>query len=147
MENFTKFTERHLNQSVFLVRDSSASISLWILRNFSEQLFYKQKQSSGDVLLKGVLRDFAKFRWKHLCQCLFFNKSCRPQVCNSVRKETLAQVFSCEFSGIFKNAYYYRTPVVAASVENTYEGLPGFCCMKDLPNTIFERKSASSKAV
>ena len=52
---------------------------------------------------KGVLRNFAKFTGKHLCQSLFF------------KKETLAQVFSCEFCGIFKNTFFYRTPLVAAS--------------------------------
>ena len=31
-------------------------------------------------------------------------------------KETLVQVFSCEFFEIFKNTFPYRTPLVAASV-------------------------------
>ena len=30
-------------------------------------------------------------------------------------KETLAQVFSSEFCEIFKNTYFYRIPLVAAS--------------------------------
>ena len=33
-----------------------------------------------------------------------------------IEKETLAQVFSCEFWEIFKNTFFYRTPLVAASV-------------------------------
>ena len=32
------------------------------------------------------------------------------------KKETLAQVFSCEFCAISKITFYYRTPLVAASV-------------------------------
>ena len=32
-----------------------------------------------------------------------------------LRKRILAQVFSCEFCEIYKNTFYYRTPVVAAS--------------------------------
>ena len=32
-----------------------------------------------------------------------------------IKKETLAQVFSCEFCEISKNTFYYRTPLVAAS--------------------------------
>ena len=40
---------------------------------------------------KSVLRNFAKFTGKHLCQSLFFNKVAG----------TLAQVFSCEFYEIF----------------------------------------------
>ena len=36
--------------------------------------------------------------------------------CNhDFKKETLAQVFSCEFCEISKNTFYYRTPLVAAS--------------------------------
>ena len=32
-----------------------------------------------------------------------------------LRKKTLAQVFSCEFCEIYKNTFYYRTPLMAAS--------------------------------
>ena len=32
-----------------------------------------------------------------------------------IKKETLAQVFSCEFWEIFKNTFSYRTNPVAAS--------------------------------
>ena len=35
--------------------------------------------------------------------------------CNFIKKETLAQVFSCEFCEISKNTFFYRTPLVAAS--------------------------------
>ena len=41
--------------------------------------------------------------------------------CNFVKKEALAQVFSCEFCEISKNTFSYRTPPVAVSVfNNTY---------------------------
>ena len=39
-----------------------------------------------------------------------------PRTCNFIKKETLAQVFSCEFCEISKNIFSYRTPPVAASV-------------------------------
>ena len=55
---------------------------------------YQQKQSSRGVLEKGVLRNFVKFTGKHLCQSLFFNKVAGL---NFIKKETLEQVFSCEF--------------------------------------------------
>ena len=35
--------------------------------------------------------------------------------CNFIKKETLAQVFSCEFCEISKNTFFYRTPLAAAS--------------------------------
>ena len=35
--------------------------------------------------------------------------------CNFIKKETLAQVFSCEVCEISKNNFFHRTPLVAAS--------------------------------
>ena len=58
---------------------------------------------------KGFLRNFAEFTGKHLCQKLFF------KACNVIKKESLVQVFSCEFCEISKNTFFYRTPAVAAS--------------------------------
>ena len=56
---------------------------------------------------KGVLRNLAKFTGRHLCQSLFFNKvaGLRPQACNFIKKETLAQVFSCKFCEICENIF------------------------------------------
>ena len=54
---------------------------------------------------KGVLRNFTKFTGKHLCQSLFFNKVA-GQACNFIKKETLAQVFPCEFCEISKNIFF-----------------------------------------
>ena len=53
---------------------------------------------------KGVLRNFEKFTGKHLCQSLIFNKVAGA-ACNLIKKETLAQVFSCEFCEISKNIF------------------------------------------
>ena len=55
---------------------------------------------------KDVLRKFAKFTGKHL--------HLRPATLS--KKETLAQVFSCEFSEISKRTFFYKTPLVAASI-------------------------------
>ena len=73
---------------------------------------------------KGVLRNFAKFTGKHLCQRLFLNNvaGLRPNACNFIEKETLPLVFSCEFHEISKNTFLHRAPLVAAS---TYT-LPSF---------------------
>ena len=37
-------------------------------------------------------------------------------VCNFIKKETLAEVFSCEFCEISKSTFLHRTPLVTASV-------------------------------
>ena len=52
-------------------------------------------------------KHFTKFTGKYLCQVSFLVKL--------QKKDTLAQVFSFEFYEIFKNTYFYRTPLVAAS--------------------------------
>ena len=62
---------------------------------------------------KGVLRNFAKFTEKHLCQSLFF-----------IKKEALAQVFSYEFCGISRNMFSYKNPPVAASGIETINTRP-----------------------
>ena len=38
------------------------------------------------------------------------------EACTFIKKETLTQVFSCEFCEIAKNTFSYRAPLVAASV-------------------------------
>ena len=57
------------------------------------QVFYK----------KGVLRYFTKFTGKYLCQSLFFNE---VEACNFIKKETLAQVFSCGLCENSKNTFF-----------------------------------------
>ena len=70
---------------------------------------YFKSSRPDESCKKGVLRNFAKFTEKHLCQGLFFN---------FIKKETMAQVFSCEFYEISKNAFFNRTPLVAASEQS-----------------------------
>ena len=62
------------------------------------------RSSSPEVFCEnGVLRHFAKFTGKHLCQSLFFNKvaghKCFPE----------------NFSKFLRTPFFYRTPLVAAS--------------------------------
>ena len=61
-----------------------------------------------------VLRNFAKFTGIHLCQVSLLIKL-QTSACNFIKKETLAQVFSCEFCETFKNNSSHRTAPVAAS--------------------------------
>ena len=41
-----------------------------------------------------------------------------PEACKFIKKETLVQVFTCEFCEISKNTFSYRTPPVAGSDNN-----------------------------
>ena len=79
----------------------------------------------GVLYKKTALKNFAKFTGKHLCQSLFFNKVVSLRPVTLLKKVTLAQVFSSEFCEIFKNIFFYRTPLVAASV-NALERLKTF---------------------
>ena len=74
---------------------------------------------------KGVLRNFAKLTGKHLCQSLFLNKV-TGAACNFIKKDTLAQVFSCEFCEIAKNTFF--TEHVWATASFTHE-LSFKCCL------------------
>ena len=57
---------------------------------------------------KGVLRNYTKITGKHLCQS--------PFLINFIKKETLAQVFSCEFFEISKNIFFTEHLWTTASV-------------------------------
>ena len=58
---------------------------------------------------KGVTRNFKKFTGKHLCQSLFFKKV--------AEKETLAQMFHCEFREISKNTFLTEHLWTTASIR------------------------------
>ena len=54
----------------------------------------------------GVLRNFAKFAEKNNCARVFLNKVTGLEACNFIKKETLAQEFSCEFCEFLKRIFY-----------------------------------------
>ena len=76
--------------------------TLFFLRN----AFFRSNHERNSVK-NGVLRNFAKFTWKHLGQRLFLKLQALI--------ETLAQVFFCEFCEISKNAFL--TEHVCATVS------------------------------
>ena len=66
------------------------------------------------VLFKKVLLEISQNSQENTCTGDFFNEVADIRSATLLKKETLAQVFSCEFCEISKNAFYYRTPPVAA---------------------------------
>ena len=87
---------------------------IWVTVSAKKNVFTEAVAQRCSVK-KGVFRNFAKITGKHLCQILFLIK---PQACNFIKKEALAQVFV--FLRIFessKNTFSYRTPPVAAFVN------------------------------
>ena len=76
-----------------------------------------QKQPTEVFYKKSVLKNFTKFTG-NTCARVSFLIKLQVESCNFIRKESLAQVFSCEFCVISKNTFSYRTPLAAASVQN-----------------------------
>ena len=66
---------------------------------------------------KGVLRNSQNSQ-KNTCTRVSFLRKLQPS--NFIKKETLAQAFSCEFCEISKSIFSYRTPPVAASDAMQY---------------------------
>ena len=103
------------NESILSSHQVIAHIkSLRVKKLYSALVIEINRSSRPDVFCKkGVVRNFAKLTGRHLCQGLSFNKVAALGL--FIKKETLAQVFSCEFCEISKNTFSYRTPLVAAS--------------------------------
>ena len=59
--------------------------------------------------MKGVLRNFAKFTGKHLCQNLIFNKVAGLRPATLLKKETLTQAFSCDFAKFLRTTFLQNT--------------------------------------
>ena len=72
-------------------------------------LFSEPRSSCSQMFFKiGVLENSAIFTGKHLCWSFFFFFK---------KKDTPIQVLSCEYCEIFKNSFFYRKPLVAASAN------------------------------
>ena len=93
---------RNTSKTSFKKWNMALSNWLWLLLScflfLSRQSKWKRKNRSSHLtcsLRKGVLRNFAKFTGKHLCQGLYF-----------VKIVALAQVFFCKFCKISKNTFF-----------------------------------------
>ena len=74
-----------------------------VLKFWIRRVELKLEALTGGVL-KSAFNNFAKFTVKHLCWSL--SKVAELMVCNFFKKKTLAQVFCCKFSEIFKKTYF-----------------------------------------
>ena len=73
-----------------------------MIRNFVFRSFIfickTQKQLSGGVLKKVVLKNFAEFTGKYLCWSLFFLIKLQPEACKFIKIETLENDFLVEIT-------------------------------------------------
>ena len=65
---------------------------------------------------KAVLEISQNSQEKSSTRVFFLNKVARLQPCNFIKKETLAQVLSCEFCEIFKNTFSTEHLQTTASI-------------------------------
>ena len=65
--------------------------------------------------VKKVFLEISQNSQENTCARISFFIKLQADACNFIKKETLAQVLSCEFCEISKNTFSYRTPPVAAS--------------------------------
>ena len=74
--------------------------------HFAEKYWGGQGPLGPEVFCrKGILRNFAKFTGKHLCQNLFFNKVASLRL-SLIKKETLAQVFPAGVVKLVRTPFY-----------------------------------------
>ena len=90
---------------------------VWLSDAALDDFFFRSSRPEM-LCKKGVIRNFAKFTGKQPSQRLFFNKvaGLRPKACNFIKKESLSQVFSCGICEISRTTFFYRRPLVDASV-------------------------------
>ena len=118
--HFTRQVLRTINEICFPFRNILCSL----VYNFTDRSSHQRCS-----VIKGVLRNFAKFIGKHLCQSLFFNKVADLEPCNFIKKETLAQVFSCAYCEISKNTFLSKHvffPVAPSVLMFQNRELPSF---------------------
>ena len=129
IEILAKFTGKHLCPSLSFNKVSGLK-SLTLLKRTPAQVLCCESYESythlhvfsirteaatrGVLCKKGVLRNFTKFTGKHLCQSLFFNKV-RPATL--LKKETLAQVLSCQSCKISKSTFLTEHVWTTASIR------------------------------
>ena len=73
--------------------------------------------------VKGLFLEISQNSQESSCARVSFLKKLWPQASTFIKKETLAQLFSCELCEISKNTFSYGTPYMAGSVNLR----PSFC--------------------
>ena len=70
--------------------------------------WFKVVWSHPEVFYKKVFLEISQNSQENTCARVSFLKICRPEVCNFIKNEALAQMFSCEFCKISKNTFFYK---------------------------------------
>ena len=73
-----------------------------------------EEKKSPEVTSKQMFLNISQHSQEYSLILMFLIKLL-TEACSFIKKETQAQVLSCEFCKIFKNTCFYRTPPVATS--------------------------------
>ena len=76
-------------------------INRWLIERSVSQNIHRMCSIKNDII-----KNFSKFTGKYLRLSLFFNKVGGLSPVIFIKKETLTQVFSCEFRKIFINTFF-----------------------------------------
>ena len=90
--------------------------TLYWLCVFATGYVYLSEAAIGAALSEKVFLEISQNSQENNCARVSFLIKLQAEACNFTGKETLAQVFSCEFCKIFNCNSFYRIPPVAASV-------------------------------
>ena len=85
----------------------------WLMSN----IFFLELKSSRSEVLQEISQNLQE----NNCARFFINKIAGLRPATLLKKETLAQMFSCEFYEISKNTIWHKTPLVAASVSSSFD--------------------------
>ena len=89
---------------------------------------------------KSILRNFAKFTGKHLCQSLFFNKNLRPQHAILLKKRLLHKRFPVNFAKFLRTHFLQKTSACNFIKKETFAQVfyCKFCEMKGINHKLFQ---------
>ena len=101
---------------------------------------------------RGVLRNFTKFTWRHLCQSLFFNKVA-GQACNFIEKRLWHRCFPVNFTKFLRTPFLTEhlrwLLLCVAPYDNIYSFLGCYLarmqfCLLPLTNRKMAARTATS---
>ena len=83
----------------------------WVKKQFTNHAYSNnnQKKLSEVLYIKKTFLKILQNSQENSCTRVSFLIKLQAEVCNFIKKETLAQMPSCEFCCIFKNTFFYRT--------------------------------------
>ena len=79
--------------------------SLFLNQSGNQFSLYRQKQPPEVFYKKGVLRNFAKFTGKYLCQSLFFNKVAGLRSLTLIKNKLWCRCFPVNFAKLLRTPF------------------------------------------